>query len=357
MKDIQRKEKSCNCQQDNKLNNLDRFFANGEEPAVFHVFQSLTETAGIRNAIDLTKDFCLMASSHQNRRTGMEFLYSYGFLEELDKLIDINRHSDNELNRRWGELYWIINERRKRNLNTKEYLKLLSGLELGELELQCLSDFLKVYAHFERKEYGMLGTYLDRLLLAVHEVQDPLLNELFSVRLDEIMLTYHWKRNEMIIARKYGYRILNTTHSSRKKIDIHNTMALGYLFDSYQQAIEHAREAKRIALQTEDLTAIQGVNNFTIPFISAYHGVTEGIETPVESETAHLALARGDYETCVRILAGFEQLSPFQQYYLGKALQDKNLLEVAYRRFIHERSDYFFARLPLLEIQRTKALS
>ncbi|SDK15989.1 AimR family lysis-lysogeny pheromone receptor [Sediminibacillus albus] len=333
-----------------------QFFLNKGELSLYHVFQALSVSDDINTAIDVTRGYCLEAKTDANQRIGMEFLYAYGFLENLDTLIEKNLASENPENRVWAQMYWIICERRKRKLETSEYLNRIAKLPIEGIELECLYHFLQVYAHFERKEYGKLGRYLDQLLVSIHEISDPMLRELFSVRLDEMLLTFHWKRNEMIIARKHGFRILQTTHCPRKKIDIHNTMALGYLYDSYQQAISHAVEAKRIANMTEDLTAIQGVNDYTIPFISAFHGRTEGITTPVQSEMAHLALARGDNQTCINILNSFKSLTPFQQYYLGKARKDRDMLEISYRRFINERSDYFFAKLPLLELHKSKAV-
>ncbi|WP_053218060.1 AimR family lysis-lysogeny pheromone receptor [Virgibacillus senegalensis] len=333
-----------------------QFFLKEGELSLFHVFQSFSVSDDINTAIDVTRSYCLKARASVNQRVGMEFLYAYGFLDDLDCLIEKNLASKNPKNRQWGQLYKLINLRRKRKLKTDEYLERLNTLEADSVELECLHMFLRVYAHFERKEYGKLSSYLDGLLLNIHEIKDPLLRELFSVRLDEMLLTFHWKRNEMIIARKHGFRILQTTHCPRKKVDIHNTMALGYLFDSYHQAMQHAIEAKRLANMIEDLTAIQGINNYTIPFIAAFHGRTEGITTPVESEAAHLALARGDVTTCVNILSNFTSLTPFQQYYLGKATRDVEMLEISYRRFVKERSDHFFAKLPLLEMNKLNAV-
>ncbi|QTN00900.1 hypothetical protein ERJ70_17370 [Sediminibacillus dalangtanensis] len=355
MKNIEEKKMKPVDSETESLTRNQFFLQEGELP-LFHVFQSFSASENVNTAIDVTRSYCLKAKADTNQRVGMEFLYAYGFLDDLEQLIEKNLESGNPVNRQWGQLYKIIHLRRKRKLKTDEYLSLLNKLEADSVEMESLHMFLRVYAHFERKEFGRLSGYLDGLLENIHKIGDPMLRELFSVRMDEMLLTFHWKRNEMIIARKHGFRILQNTHCPRKKIDIHNTMALGYLFDSYHQAMEHALEAKRLANMTEDLTAIQGINNYTIPFIAAFHGRTAGISTPIESEAAHLALARGDIPTCISILNSFDSLTPFQQYYLGKATRDVEMLEISYRRFISERSDHFFARLPLLEMNKLNAV-
>ncbi|WP_153463563.1 MULTISPECIES: AimR family lysis-lysogeny pheromone receptor [Sediminibacillus] len=356
MKNIEEKKLKPVDDENGQSRTRNQFLMQEGELSLFHVFQSFSVSDNVSTAIEVTRSYCMRAQTEANQRVGMEFLYAYDFLDDLEQLIEKNLVSENPVNRQWGQLYKIIHLRRKRMLKTDEYVGLLNKLAADSVEVETLHMFLRVYAHFERKEFGRLSSYLDGLLENIHKIGDPMLRELFSVRLDEMLLTFHWKRNEMIIARKHGFRILQTTHSPRKKIDIHNTMALGYLFDSYQQAMEHALEAKRLANMIEDLTAIQGINNYTIPFIAAFHGRTAGISTPIQSEAAHLALARGDIPTCISILNRFESLTPFQQYYLGKATRDAEMLEISYRRFISERSDHFFAKLPLLEMNKLNAV-
>ncbi|WP_407269374.1 AimR family lysis-lysogeny pheromone receptor [Radiobacillus sp. PE A8.2] len=321
------------------------------EPSLFTVFKLAAQT-NIDEAIEHTRQFCFQAASDQTKRTGLEFLYAYGFLDDLNKLIEINIATENACNQQWAKLYQIIMERRQKRLDPDAYMDKLSELSFDSAELKCLRDFLYVYSYYERRQFHMLGNYLDPLLDRIYEIKDLMLKELFSIRLDEILMTYHWKRSEMIIARKHGYRILATTKNNRKKIDIHSNMALGYLFEDYEQAIHHAREAQKLADQIEFKPAINWLKEFTIPFISAYHRRTDGVTTNDKAEQAHLALANGDNETCIQILNEFAELSPFQQYYLGKAMEDQSLLQTSYNRFIHERNDYFFAKLPLKEMHR-----
>ncbi|ENH96294.1 hypothetical protein J416_11602 [Gracilibacillus halophilus YIM-C55.5] len=178
-------------------------------------------------------------------------------------------------------------------------------------------------------------------------VNDPLLSQLLETRLDETLFIYHWKRNEMLLSRKYGYQLLRKTYNLRKVVDIHNILAQGYLFESYEQAMHHAQAALDIATEIDSERAIYGLRNYTIPFLSAHHAKTKGITTEDQAEKAHLALANGDFEMCVQILEAFDKFTPFQQYYLGKATRDKQLLRKSYRRFIEERDDYFYAMLPL----------
>ncbi|UFT98981.1 AimR family lysis-lysogeny pheromone receptor [Radiobacillus kanasensis] len=316
------------------------------------IFHILSASNQLEDAIEGMRQFCLQTNLSENMRVGLEFLYSHGFLDDLELLIEKNLASSNEQNRNWAKLYRVIFNRRKRRQKPHEYLTRLSAFHVAERELICMKDMLHVYAYFELRQYGMLGNYVDRLQSMIYDIDNEMLRQLFQIKLDEIWMTYYWKRNEMIMARKYGYKILKQTFNPRKKIDIHNAMGLGYVFDSYEQAIGHARDGLHIAQDINHSPGIYGISNYTIPFISAFHRQVEGVQSNDQAEMAHIALANGDIETCVSILEAFSNLSPFQQYYLGKAKKDKHLLEESHRRFIKEQSDYFYAMMPLQELKQ-----
>ncbi|MDC3414961.1 AimR family lysis-lysogeny pheromone receptor [Aquibacillus sp. 3ASR75-11] len=330
----------------------EQFVVNGEELPLNLIIKMLSARYAPAEVMELMRAVCLHVTSDDNLRVSLEFLYTNGFLDDVAILINKNKQVHNARNHNWASVYQVILDRRKNRTKPHRYLSMLSSLKLEEDVLLCLRDFLHVYAYYEMCQYGMLGKYLDSLTENLATIEEPLIKELFSLRLDEVLLTYHWKRNEMVMARKYGFRLLNNTYNPRKKTDIHNTMALGYVFDRYQQAMSHANEALTIAHSINHSPGVYGITNYTIPFISAYHGVTDGVTSDDEAEQAHLALARGDNAACIEIIANIEFKTPFQMYYLGKAMQDKRLLEKSYVRFIEERSDYFFARLPLLELNR-----
>lgn len=336
------------------MENSKRFILNGTEPPLYHLFYLLKAECSYKEAIEQVSEFCLVANSEANRRSGLEFLYAYGYLDKLETLINKNLNSENPTTRKWGVIYQVIHEWKKKETPPSVYLQRIKHLEIDEEELVCLKYFIHVYAHYERKQFGKLGSYLDRLIEGIHNLNDPLLQELFSIRLDELLMTYYWKRNEMIISRKHGYRILNRTYNECKKADIHNALALGFVYESYEQADYHGKEALRLAEKHGCTSLAEEVANQTRPFIAAYHGRTTGIVSTSLTEQAHLALSKGDREACIRLLAETKTLTPLQLFYLGKARRSKTILEESHHRFICEQSDYFFAKLPLLELNKLK---
>lgn len=329
-----------------------------------NIFDADTETPlslvylqckGQPNEIEIMTRLCLETEEPVNQRIALEYLYSNGLYRELSVLIEKNRQSDNKDNQIWAKIYQILCERKRmatkqlKPATPRKYLNVIERLKVEDdnYPILLLKGLIYIYTYFDSNQYGKIGTYKMRISEYLSKVRDPLLHELFRMRINEILLVYHWKRNELILSRKYGYDLLNSLSNKRKIIDVHNILAQGYLFESYEQAYSHVTGALAIAKCIQYERAIYGLTNFTLPFISSYHGETNGITTEDYAEKAHLALANGDRNTCIRLLEKIEEKTPFQVYYLGKAKKDKDLLINSYRRFIEERDDFFYARLSL----------
>ncbi|MDX8045038.1 AimR family lysis-lysogeny pheromone receptor [Gracilibacillus sp. S3-1-1] len=310
---------------------------------------------GQPNELKDMRELCLASVEEANQFVALEYLYVNGLYDELNIMLKKTEHASSRWIRKATRFYQMMYERKA--LRAKQlkpdapakYIRIANRIKLeeGDYVSQILRDLLYVYSYFDMHQYGKIGTFHQLLKDNLSRVQDPLLHELLENRLTEVMFNYHWKRNELILSRKYGYKLLKETNNARKKIDIHNMLAQGYLFESYDQAMHHVFVAIELANQIQYERALYGLKNYTLPFIAAYYQRTEGITSEDLAEQAHIALAENDIDTCIRILEGFEELTPFQQYYLGKAKQDKYLLRTAYQRFIEERDDYFYARLPL----------
>lgn len=305
-------------------------------------------------------EICLASEQAVNQCVAMEYLYINGLYEELRQLLEKVRQTDQSFSRKVAKIYQIMYERKtlgKKQLKPDapvQYLKKLHRMKMQEEDyfLRILSDLVHIYCYFDMYQYGMIGTFNQTIKQHLSQIKDPLLYRLLDLRLQEALFIYHWKRNELILSRKYGYQLLQSINNPRKKIDIHNILAQGYIYESYDQAIHHIHTAFKIAKDIDNERAVYGLKNYTLAFISAYHGKIAGIETEDKAEQAHIALADNRNEECIEILKGFSSLTPFQQYYLGLAKKDKELLRASYQRFIDERDDYFYARLPLEALNR-----
>lgn len=312
----------------------------------------LTEEHDEQTAKTMICDVCLQVTSDDVLKFGMEYFYTNGHYDELQKLIDKNAESANESNRKWAKVYQLSKDRymkldKVKILSPQDVIERANSIRTDEPALICVIEFLKLGVYNQLNEFGQIGNFLDKQPGLFDQIEDQFLKKSFQIRLYQNLFVYHWFRNELIIARKYAFQIINLTTNSEVKSNMHISLGLTYTFDTYHQGMYHLNEALYIAKQSKIYKNINRIQNKNIPFLSAHFKQVEGITTTDKSEQAHIEIAKGNLHEANKILKNMEINSPFKLYYLGMATQDRNILLKSYKIFITRRSDYFFSRLPL----------
>lgn len=303
----------------------------------------------VEEKLILTKarDFCMETKNAEDMRIGLEYLYMNGFYKDLAELIVKNKEHANELNNTWGKIFDLIIVKQKRSIPHHHILEEVTSIKTSDPGLQCIIDFLIVSIHFDMFEYRMLANLLDNIYDLIAKIADPLLSSLLNIRLDNLLFVYYWKRNEMLLARKYGFRAINVTNSKVRQAHLHINLSMSYILDDFKSSLYHLKQAEQLAVNGKIERLIDMIKNQNIPFIYAHFNRPEGIETTDISEQAHLEIAKGNFKQAQILLEGITEVTPFTKYYLGRAYQDRKLLFASYNAFIEQRSDHFFARLPL----------
>ncbi|MBA2176752.1 hypothetical protein H0266_17825 [Halobacillus locisalis] len=299
-------------------------------------------------AIMRTKDFCMDQQSmdKEEQIATLEFLYMNDYMDELSHLI--GHHSlDHEVHLIYGIL---LNRFGDGQFNPP--LMWLKSLQFSHPSLHCLHQLIIVYRYFDLKKYSGLDAYLEKCDEALQKVNEPLALYYFELRYHELLFNHYWKTNNSLLARRYAYKIINKELSPRKTTMVQHHLALTYVFESYETSMDHAVKALHIAEEYNLTKHIISIKDRTIPFISAFHRVTDDVTTPDFVETAHLEIAREQYVPAIRMLKSLDTLTPFQESYLGFALKDKGMLKNAHQRFLKESGDLFFAQLPELYLER-----
>lgn len=308
-----------------------------------------SETANL-----LMRKLCLQSNSDDINKKGMEFLYMHGFFDDLQILIDKNKKSPNQSNQKWAAIYQITIDRKLRRYPPDVLLSYAEKFITDEPELKCIIEFIKVTIYFGLNQFGKLGNFLEKQQDLFKEIDDRLLLSLFNQRLNHNLFAYYLVRNEVIIARKHAFRVLNQTTNPKTKLNIHTTLGLSYIFDTYFQGMFHMSEALKIAKEHQLESSRKIIEQYNIPFLSAHFKKVDGITSPDNSEQAHIELAKGNLAKAEAILSEIDIDSPFKMYYLGRAKQDRSILLQSYNQFIEKRSDYFFSRLPLNAMKEMK---
>ncbi|GAB3789462.1 AimR family lysis-lysogeny pheromone receptor [Virgibacillus kimchii] len=321
--------------------------ANKDELTLEELMEILLQEHDNETVTEMVKKYCMQSGSLDIQKKSMEFLYMHGYYKELQQLVNKNKESDHASNQLWAKVYQINIDRRFGSCTPNESLKQIRQVRTSEAELKCIVEFTRVTIYYDLNQFSKIGNFLDIQHELFGAVRDKLLLSYFKIRLNQILMTYYLMRNEIIMARKYGYRVLNHSFSPRTKASTHVRLGLSYTFDTYFQAMHHIQQALQIAKKHNLHNAVRLIEGNTIPFLSAHFNKPDGITAKDQSEQAHLEIARGNNEKAIEILSELSLDSPFVLYYLGKAKRDKDLLLQSYSYFIEKRSDYFFSRLPL----------
>ncbi|WP_345242822.1 AimR family lysis-lysogeny pheromone receptor [Pontibacillus salipaludis] len=323
------------------------------EPALFTVLQQLTKEYDEITTIHLTKEFCFLCQTDENKRVGMEYLYMNGLLDEVQELVKVNEESDNRVNREWAYLYQFFLDRKLRNAEISDSEAFFSKFSSADPELDCLIIFTKIYARCDKFDFSLVETCREELTEKLLKIENTLLRIYFQLRENEIMFLFHWKQNDAEISQTYAKNLIeNTLINYEKKCYVVANLAETYVYDDFEKAKAYVEEARALAIKYNLSYFLGVINDRIVPFIHAVNQDCEGIETNDVAEAAHLAAVRGEDEEAISLLNTLDELTPFQEYYLGLAKDDVDILYNSYNRLIDETKDYFFARLPYRELKK-----
>ncbi|MFC0522110.1 AimR family lysis-lysogeny pheromone receptor [Pontibacillus salicampi] len=323
-----------------------------DEPSLFSVLQHLSKQYDEKTTIFLAKEFCLKCESDENQRVALEFLYMNGFRDEIIKVVKQNLDSENQVNREWGEVYNFILERRKNLRFEGELSGFAENYTTSDPTLSCLLIFLKVYSCIKNNDYVALRQNLADLTEKLLKVDNTLMRVYFQARENEVLFHFHWKRNELEIARHYADNFIQNTYYQLKRCEMILNVAITYMFEDYQKSMELLDNSRDIALDYDFYFYVEAIDQHTRPFVKNVNGVTDQPPTDDEAEYAHYLINIGENDKALKILNKFKDPSVFQEYYKALALDDEELLYKVYDKLISGSDDYFFAELPLRALNK-----
>lgn len=296
--------------------------------------------------------YFLKTNCERSQRLGMEFLFINGQYRELQKLIIKLKNCDKFEYKDWAKLYQIMFDGIDKKSSALQLFNQIHAFKPRDPILEILLEFSKVIVNFKIRDYRFIGSSLDKITSLMVHCENEFMIKSFRRRTAQVMFYYYWSRNEVIIARKIAYELLNSPIDARTKVRLHSGLGLTYLFDTYPQGYYHLKKALDLSEKHGIKDLSRRLKNHTIPFYSCHFKKTEGIKSESICEQAHLALVKGNKQEAIKLLNQIKDKTPFQYYYLGLAKEDKSILKKSYDMFILESNDYFFCRLPFNAMQK-----
>lgn len=299
----------------------------------------------------LMKSYCLSSSSAVIQRTGLEFLYVNEYFLELQELIDINEVRPEIENQQWAIVYQVLINLEYKNEEPEISLVRINKIQTDSLELLMIIEFAKVALYYAINENWQIGNFLEKYNELFQHIHDPMMRSLLKLRLNEGLFRYHWKRNEVIIARKHAYKVLNVASKPLRRIRIHRNLGISYLFETYEQGMFHLNKAVEIAKEHNKTTQLKELYNHYIPFFTVHFNKSEGLQPEDKSGKVLVHLSKGETEKAIHLLKQCSLDNPFNLYFMGLATGEERYLNQSYEIFMIERGNVFFARL-LIEAMR-----
>ncbi len=296
--------------------------------------------------------YCLCSNDAYINRTGLEYVYMKEDFIQLQRLIFKNAVHPNLKNRQWAKVYQVLLDYRNGTDAPHLLLNRLRAIKTDCTELNVVITFAKVPLYYTLNEYGYIGEITAQKKDVFQSIKDPMIRKNLYIRLRESLFIYHLKRNEVIIARKYAYKLTKYHLKPERALRIEMNLGLSYIFETYEQGIYHLHRAQTIAKQNDLHEAYQSLSDSIIPFFSAHFKRTEGISTDTILGQAFLHIAKGEYEHAMHILEQTTLNNPYLYYLMGLATGERDYFIRSYDCFMERRSNFFFARLPLQQLKK-----
>lgn len=317
----------------------------------FHQFLTMIqiENDEISN-LPLAVQFLRQTTSETDLRLALEFCYMNFCYDELTYFIEKNENSLHSLNQKYALFYQLMLEIQQ-GKSPQKIRSCVRSIHCDHPELLCLKYLVLIEVDLSIHHFHRIGTYINKIQQVLDQLDHPLLITFIQVRIQILNFLYYWKKNELILARKYAYQFLQMPFHIKQKAKIHLQLAYTYIYEDMDSSLYHLQEAEKIATQMEDYMLLQQLTDKVYPFICAHFGITKGVSTEDKLEKAHLEIVKGNVRKAISILEKLPETTPFSQYYLGLATQQQDFFIQSYRNFIHTRSDHFFAKLPMMALE------
>lgn len=167
--------------------------------------------------LKIAKEFLFHSHSDLDKRLALEYFYINRCHPELIYFIEHNNHSSNELNREAAKLYQFMLDLRNGKPTHKIRVISKSISPPNHPELKCLKYFLNMEIDVNVYHYDRIGYYINKVQNKLRQIDNPLYINFFKQRMQLIMFTYYWKRNELILARSMHMKHCKCHITSNRK--------------------------------------------------------------------------------------------------------------------------------------------
>lgn len=298
----------------------------------------------------------------KNTRLALDVLNLYGELEMNKNLMIKSYTSDDRINKKLTEWYYLLYLRSSNSISAKDFFAEVEdkrkSFKMTAVELRIVADICLIYAFLGLSNFRAVSEYTQSLLLEIKGMKHNTLQQTYSLRVREMLSFVKLKNNDLEEAREECWGIINDPHNFfvATRAAAYCTIGESYIFTDYNKARQYMKLGiKELELPINKKQAIRKkeIQN-TLNFLNILWEMDlESVGYLSPAEQAFLYAKTGRKSEAVTILEQLKvengSLSAFQLYYMGLAIEDKRFFEQSVAAF-KKSNDFFYIQLPILQL-------
>lgn len=297
----------------------------------------------------------------RNLREAMEYLSLRGEFGLLKNVVDKEKESSNCENREWAHVYDLILKRYTSNIPPIEWFRSIEKINrtAKTLEMKILTEILLCQALYQNRNYRSLFDHLKELEIEINKIKNKFIKNSFTVRYKEALSVISLQSGRVDDSRRASKELL-AIYEEDNSFVIPMITALGkfgesFIFDNYELAKKYLEEGINFlsTYSDEGLGKKRGMFQYTLNFLKMFHWRDlEGLEETLgDIELSYYRFKQGNHKEAERLLLANkdsgEVSTPFENFYLGLARNDKDLIMKSLELF-EESGNIFYSKLPKL---------
>jgi len=297
----------------------------------------------------------------RNLREAMEYLSLRGEFRLLKNVVDKEKESSNCENREWAYVYDLILKRYTSNIPPIEWFRSIEKVNrtAKTLEMKILTEILLCQALYQNRNYRSLFDHLKELEIEINKIKNKFIKNSFTVRYKEALSVISLQSGRVDDSRRASKELL-AIYEEDNSFVIPMITALGkvgesFIFDNYELAKKYLEEGINYlsTYSDEGLGKKRGMFQYTLNFLKMFHWRDlEGLEETLgDIELSYYRFKQGNHKEAERLLLANkdsgEVSTPFENFYLGLARNDKDLIKKSLELF-EESGNIFYSKLPKL---------
>jgi hypothetical protein len=324
-------------------------FLTQEKEIAFDIVWKIVRIVAPDKVVELMDMYCTEITK-KNIKLGLEYYSLNRRFSQLYLLIEKAKHGSLEL-QEWAKIYSVFHEFQtsaRMGENIDFLTRFFYRIDTPYKETKLLLYIFEMYTHYFRNDYKTLYTFLINLPSEVIEIENSFLRKCLSARIDELMCHMEMKHNNNIEGtRLYCRKILEHNIAENLNATANFFVGLSYIMDDFDKCITYFQKCYDYYEKIGRVEVMEDIQN-NIEFAYVYWDKEKKFASDFYQSLFDVKQGRLD----ANALNAYKstETTPYIFLIKGIALNDISYLTRSLIQFI-KKEDTFRANLPAFELK------